>query len=81
MIVKRVQRSRRVCVWSLAAWLLLASIAPAAAQSPEPVPEPRTDSGEAPDTREAVEPGGELDVFIPSEEISEDFTVSFPVDI
>jgi hypothetical protein len=40
----------------------------------EPIEDPET--APAPPGR-----GGEMDVFVPTEEISEDFTVSFPVDI
>ena len=29
----------------------------------------------------AAKPGGNTEVFVPTEEISEDFSVSFPVDI
>jgi hypothetical protein len=47
-------------------------------------PERREATGEsarADPTAPASPPTGRADVFVPSEEISEDFTVSFPVDI
>jgi hypothetical protein len=77
----------RIPAWGLALWLAIGAAASVAAQAPEPEPDP------GPENETAVEPiedpngsrpagrGGEMDVFVPTEEISEDFTVSFPVDI
>jgi hypothetical protein len=66
--------------WSLI-WALLWTTGSAIAADPDEAPatDAATDSAaagsSAADVRESTE------VFIPSEEISEDFTVSFPVDI
>jgi hypothetical protein len=77
-----------VIALALAAWLAGAAAAGSAAEPDEdegqaapadvdgPPEEQKNESGE-PRTRA---PGG-VEVFIPSEEISEDFAVSFPVDI
>jgi len=61
-----------------------AAEAPASADEPAAV-DPETAGGEAaaaePDVPEDADAGGPGDVFVPTEEISEDYAVSFPVDI
>lgn len=53
----------------------------------EPVSEAELDEAleeyleEQPESEEQISEGGEFDSFVPSEDISEDFSVPFPVDI
>lgn len=55
--------------------------APAGASAPAQEEVPASATKEARSANGAPSASGTPEVFVPSEEISEDFTVSFPVDI
>lgn len=68
----------------IAVWLLVLLPSSSFAQDPEPAPktEAKTETVEPKDSdRPAKEEDASADVFIPTEEISEDASVPFPVDI
>lgn len=62
-------------------WALLWATGPAIAADPDQAPATDTAAQKTDADRKDAGNGDSAEVFIPSEEISEDFTVSFPVDI
>lgn len=76
------QRAQQLCVAALLAGLLLAG-APGELRAAEPAAEPPASStaGGSAEAKSNTDDTSSAEVFIPTEEISEDFAVSFPVDI